>query len=230
MEKSQKEIFGIRLAGLRKERNISQRRVSQDTNISLTTITKYETSVRNPSYEDLTALAKYYDTTTDYLLGLSDIKATDTNLKAVCKYTGLSEEAVQYIIENTVQNSINANVNEILSNVLNIILTERAFWKIVFQYAGMPGAFSQNETAANYTALINDSKDNHFSMYQREQKREKILKADQEIDVVRYAVIKSIEQISNIFDYRVMIPEKYKHTKILNQEAPDNGNDNPQEE
>ena len=79
----------------------------------------------------------------------------------------------------------------------------------------MPGAFSQNETAANYTALINDSKDNHFSMYQREQKREKILKAEQEIDVVRYAVIKSIEQISNIFDYRVMIPEKYKHTKIL---------------
>ena len=35
----------------------------------------------------------------DWLLGLSDVKSPDANIKAICEYTGLSEKAIEYLHE-----------------------------------------------------------------------------------------------------------------------------------
>lgn len=43
----------------------------------------------------LTKIAKAYNVSADYLLGLTDIKSVNADLSAACKYTGLSEEAVK---------------------------------------------------------------------------------------------------------------------------------------
>lgn len=60
-------------------------------------VTKHYNGDRAVSVDFLVKYAQYFNVTTDYLLGLSDEHTTDTNLNAVCKYTGLSAKAIQKI-------------------------------------------------------------------------------------------------------------------------------------
>lgn len=52
-----------------------------------------------PDYDALCKLAEYYNVSTDYLLGRTDVKTPDTELKTVCEVTDLSESAVKKIIK-----------------------------------------------------------------------------------------------------------------------------------
>lgn len=55
---------------LRIQNKLTQRQLSNALNISLTTISKWETGAREPTIEQLIILAKFFKCTTDYLLGL----------------------------------------------------------------------------------------------------------------------------------------------------------------
>ena len=63
-----------RLKSLRSENKITQRKLANDLNCSYSTIALYETGHRNPDNDTLKKLADYFDVSTDYLLGRSDIK------------------------------------------------------------------------------------------------------------------------------------------------------------
>lgn len=52
---------------------------------------------RNISGENIKGLCRYLGVSADWLLGLSDVESPETDLQAVCEYTGLSEGAVDYI-------------------------------------------------------------------------------------------------------------------------------------
>jgi transcriptional regulator with XRE-family HTH domain len=65
-------IFGQRLKILRKLKNITQDDLAQGMNLSRATIAGYEARGKQPDFEKLIWLAKYFDVTTDYLLGLTD--------------------------------------------------------------------------------------------------------------------------------------------------------------
>jgi len=64
-----KTISG-RLRDLRKERGLSQFQVSQVLQIDRSTIAKYETAAAAPSVFILVNLAKMYEVSSDYILGL----------------------------------------------------------------------------------------------------------------------------------------------------------------
>lgn len=49
------------------------------------------------SVEKLYCLAKYFNVSTDYLLGNTDIESPDPQMQAACEYTRLSEQAIQVI-------------------------------------------------------------------------------------------------------------------------------------
>ena len=66
-------IFGTRLKELRTERRLTQAQISAELGIHSVTYLHYEKNQREPSLELLVTIAKYYDVSTDYLLGLSDI-------------------------------------------------------------------------------------------------------------------------------------------------------------
>lgn len=63
--------FGTRLRELRKAKRISQEELGKVIHVSKVSISGYENDTREPSQEALTALANYFDVTTDYLLGLN---------------------------------------------------------------------------------------------------------------------------------------------------------------
>ena len=57
-----------RLKELRKRRNFTQQKVSMDLNISRESLSHYETGRDNIPNDLLIRFAKYYNTTTDYIL------------------------------------------------------------------------------------------------------------------------------------------------------------------
>ena len=64
--------FAERLKELRKERNMSQMDLALATHISQSAIAKWELEKTEPTASALIILAKFFDETTDYLLGLTD--------------------------------------------------------------------------------------------------------------------------------------------------------------
>lgn len=64
-----KEVFALRIKGIRKELGLSQIIVSADTGIQQSDISKYETGELEPSLEKLGKLANYYEVSIDWLLG-----------------------------------------------------------------------------------------------------------------------------------------------------------------
>ena len=63
--------FAERLKDLRLERELSQRGLAKILKISSTSIHRWEKGTRLPNIE-LVMLAKFFDVSADYLLGLSD--------------------------------------------------------------------------------------------------------------------------------------------------------------
>lgn len=79
---------------LRNEKGLSQTELANKLNCNKQLISKLESGERSLSMAMLKAYADFFNVTTDYLLGLTDIKTSDMELKAVCEYIGLNEEAV----------------------------------------------------------------------------------------------------------------------------------------
>ncbi len=64
----------MRLKDLREDMDLTQSQLATYLHIKQNTYSQYENGQRQLPLEVLIALAKYYNTSTDYLLGLTDIK------------------------------------------------------------------------------------------------------------------------------------------------------------
>lgn len=62
----------MRLRDLREDRDKTQKEVADYLHVRQNTYSQYENGQRQLPIEALIALAKYYHTSTDYLLGLTD--------------------------------------------------------------------------------------------------------------------------------------------------------------
>lgn len=65
-------ILAERLALLRGERDMTQKEVGQELGISLNSYQRYETNEREPTAPVLVQMAKFYNVSLDYLVGLKD--------------------------------------------------------------------------------------------------------------------------------------------------------------
>lgn len=74
-------MIGKRLRQLREENDLLQKELALKLNISQQTISLYESNRREPDYEMLKRIADFFNVSTDFLLGESDIKNPYTNDK-----------------------------------------------------------------------------------------------------------------------------------------------------
>ena len=65
-------LVGARLAELRKERGMTQRELSKLLSVSVTTISGYENDQNNPNDEIKVHIARIFNVSLDYLLGVVD--------------------------------------------------------------------------------------------------------------------------------------------------------------
>ena len=68
--------IGDRLKQLRVEYGILQKKLAEQLNLSQQTISLYESNKRQPDYDTLKQIAEFFNVSTDYILGITDIKET----------------------------------------------------------------------------------------------------------------------------------------------------------
>lgn len=71
-------MFAERLKSLRKEAGLTQKQVAEHFDIKQPSYAQWEQGKRNPSDETLKRFAQFFDVSTDYLLGKTDIKNHST--------------------------------------------------------------------------------------------------------------------------------------------------------
>lgn len=86
--------FGQRLRLLREEKKMVQKEIADLLGVSQSTIGKYEADQRTPSPKAIIKLAVFFNVSTDFLLGHSDIRNPIGS-----QYGDLPEEAVKEIEE-----------------------------------------------------------------------------------------------------------------------------------
>jgi len=67
-------MFGERLIGLRKEKELSQKECAAAFGVDASKYNKWENEKNFPDYETVCRLAQFFSTTTDYLLGSSNVR------------------------------------------------------------------------------------------------------------------------------------------------------------
>jgi transcriptional regulator with XRE-family HTH domain len=101
-------MFNERLKQLRTENNYTQQELADLTGLSKPTISRFEGNKKTPSRESVTKIAKVFNVTTDYLLGLSEYRELDQEESSEVrkemnilteKIEKLSEERQKFLID-----------------------------------------------------------------------------------------------------------------------------------
>ncbi|MCU5708068.1 helix-turn-helix domain-containing protein [Bacillus cereus] len=109
-------MFNERLKQLRIENDYTQQELADLTELSKPTISRFEGNKKTPSRESVTKIAKVFNVSTDYLLGLSDHRNLDENQSSevkvelnnmINKIEKLSEDQ-QKMILNMIKGAVNS--------------------------------------------------------------------------------------------------------------------------
>jgi len=95
--------FNQRFKALREENKLTQEELAKILGVGRSTIAGYETKSKQPHYDLLTKIASYFDVSTDYLLGQTNIKKYNDALLAFNSTENLTDEdlaMVRTLIEN----------------------------------------------------------------------------------------------------------------------------------
>lgn len=114
--------FGTILSELRKEKGLKRDELANLLGCSAAAIGNYENDNRCPDFDTLVKIADYFNTTTDYLLGRTDAKTVDTDIRAVCDFTGLSNESAMSLhLLAAAPTTLNEEYSDILLLTSNLI-------------------------------------------------------------------------------------------------------------
>ncbi len=72
MENFSRVVLGERLKALRTEKNIGQNLLAEELKLSNASISYWETGKQEPTAQAIFKLAKYFNVSADYILGLRD--------------------------------------------------------------------------------------------------------------------------------------------------------------
>lgn len=81
--------FYERIEKLMEDQNVSPYKVSKDTGIGQSTFTRWKQSSILPDGQNLLRLAKYFNVSTDYLLGLEDSNLEDDGFDVLAASSGV---------------------------------------------------------------------------------------------------------------------------------------------
>jgi transcriptional regulator with XRE-family HTH domain len=131
--------FCERLASLRKESGLSQKDFASSIGVEASKYNKWETGANRPDYETVCMLADYFQTSTDYLLGLTDARRPENAM--LVGELGLTEECIFRIKSFKTKPVADVITHEPLSepctflDVLNKVIPTQAFMSFLTELA-----------------------------------------------------------------------------------------------
>jgi len=136
------EIFAFRLRELMTESKTSQGELASAIGITRQAVSKYMNSSTLPDCQTLVKIARHFNVSTDFLLGLTAVKTNNADVKSVCEFTGLSDEAVKHL-HNAKENGDNK------STLINALMYDDGLWydDIANSFAAAMSCYKSAENA-----------------------------------------------------------------------------------
>lgn len=97
MSENLRNLISARVRETREALSLTQKQFAERLGVSRSTICLYEAGTSMPDAEFMHNLAQIAPFNAEYLLGLSDVKTQETDVRAICRQTGLSEVAVHQL-------------------------------------------------------------------------------------------------------------------------------------
>lgn len=196
--------------------------IAKDLNCDTSTVTKQYNGDMKISVDYLVKYAKYFDVSTDYLLGLSKNRTRDMEINTISKKTGLSDNSVKSLIKLVKQNKLCVAGYDIgeLSNrylkMIDFILNDIELYSISTDGGAVRYPLNKRPLLQHiysyFCCCLTDSESFHgiigdldFSFY----------------DLEKYAYLALIQDHikDTITDFKNMFPEEFK-TEKDNKESP----------
>ena len=115
------EPLATRLRELTEETGVSQTELAAAIGVTRQAVNSYTLGNTVPNSDVLINIARYFNVSTDYLLGISDVKSVNVTLKEICEMTGLSEKSIT-ILQNILKLQKKSYIN-----MLNFLIEETDF-------------------------------------------------------------------------------------------------------
>ena len=93
------KYIGKRIQEIRIEKGLKQENLAEKLKINRPNISKYETGETSIPLDILKKISKILNTSTDYLLGLTECKTPKTNYRALCDAIGIDDTAAEVLEE-----------------------------------------------------------------------------------------------------------------------------------
>lgn len=204
-----RKLLGERIKKIRGKK--SQDVFANEIGISRGALSYYENGEREPDAEIIYKICECGNVSTDYLLGFTDNKTTNTDLKAICEYIGLSEKAVEKLNYEAHNECINDNVfhsrvqeikgwiieNEYLDDISETLVTLEEITENYYVLHKEAEKMKKTGLSVNLDDIENDFKftfDDHYKT-----------------DVYRYRLIKTVEEMANYYDLREQVKNNGEH-------------------
>ena len=115
------KIIGNRINTLLAIRRVKQKELAKVLGVKDNIISYFCSGARKPNLEQIIEIAKYFNVSTDYLLGLTDIKSTNVKVKDICDYTGLTEYSIS-LLHDSAENIF--SISETILDTINLLLKQ----------------------------------------------------------------------------------------------------------
>lgn len=127
----------------REKISLSQTDLGEKLNCSRYRVADLERGRITPTIEDIKFLCNFFGISSDYLLGISDVRTAETDIKAICEYTGLTERAVTLLTECLAEGSGRA------AQLLSLLVENSDVKDLSFRWGKADPLFLINEILTN---------------------------------------------------------------------------------
>ena len=109
-------VIATRISNLRVSHGESQQALADSLGVKRETVKFWESASRQIKGDDIAKIARHYNVSSDYIMGLTEVMTPDKNEKALYDMTGLSEKAVHSLLLWCSDSSVCRVLNAILSD------------------------------------------------------------------------------------------------------------------
>ena len=111
-----------RLRTLIDETELPRQAIADEMGCDVSTVTKHYNGTRNLTIDFIAMYARYFNVSSDYLLGLSEVRTVSPDTAMICRVTGLDDKAVQTL--SAINDPTNFESPKEIIGTLNYILGE----------------------------------------------------------------------------------------------------------
>lgn len=207
-----KEI-GERIKHLRISKKLTQDEVAHALNVKRETVTRWETGARDIKTEITILLSKYFNVSTDYLLGLTENTSTNISEIGISNKTGFSTLTVENILNLSAEHKI------ILDKIINELLKSDLLEKFEELKENNIKLINLYQTDSIYNKLVEDEELTYNTIDNADELNGKFIFKDEYSKLLLFE-IKYIffDIIRNLSEYNKMIELKKDSEKGYNED------------